>query len=88
MQAGAIVQDRLTDQSIIIGIKEVPLNELDAAPVDGRARTHIMFSHTAKGASISSLHFPPRSHLLSLTLRAIPYPPFFIHTIFHPFGSS
>ncbi|KAF8321368.1 hypothetical protein DL93DRAFT_2130912 [Clavulina sp. PMI_390] len=47
--AGARIQDKLTDQSIVIGIKEVPLSELDTSPVNGRPRTHVMFSHTAKG---------------------------------------
>lgn len=35
----------------MVGIKETPISELDnlTAPVDGRERTHVMFSHTAKG---------------------------------------
>lgn len=53
------MQEQLTDQSIVIGIKEVPLNELDTSPVNGRARTHIMFSHTAKGGCTSLCPFPP-----------------------------
>ncbi len=34
-----------------MGIKETPLSELDrlSSPVNGRERTLVMFSHTAKG---------------------------------------
>lgn len=52
LKAGAKVQKDLPAQDIVIGIKEVPLNELDTTPVNGGASTHIMFSHTAKGAHI------------------------------------
>lgn len=34
---------------ITLGIKEPPLSTLKVSPVDGVSRTHIMFSHTAKG---------------------------------------
>jgi alpha-aminoadipic semialdehyde synthase len=35
----------------VIGIKEAPIKELDSliTPVDSCERTHLMFSHTAKG---------------------------------------
>ena len=48
-QAGAKIGPSLESCSIILGIKEVPLNELLTSQVDNRPRTHLMFSHTAKG---------------------------------------
>jgi hypothetical protein len=54
VQAGATLQHNLEPASIVMGIKEVPLNELVTAPpstLKDRRRTHLMFSHTAKGQS-------------------------------------
>ena len=48
-QAGANIGRSLESCSIILGIKEVPLNELLTSQVDNQPRTHLMFSHTAKG---------------------------------------
>lgn len=50
-QAGAILHSTLAPANILVGIKETPISQLDAlkAPVNGRERTHVMFSHTAKG---------------------------------------
>ncbi|KAG8905005.1 hypothetical protein FRB99_000878 [Tulasnella sp. 403] len=51
VKAGATIHPTLSPANIVIGIKETPLSELDrlVSPVEGRERTHIMFSHTAKG---------------------------------------
>jgi len=50
-QAGAELHSTLRSAHIIVGIKETPLDELITSPTqDGHYnRTHIMFSHTAKG---------------------------------------
>ena len=50
-QAGAELHSSLRSAHIIVGIKETPLDELITSPTqDGHYnRTHIMFSHTAKG---------------------------------------
>ncbi|KAG9005553.1 hypothetical protein FRB90_010309 [Tulasnella sp. 427] len=51
VKAGAQIHPTLEPANIVIGIKETPLSELDRlkTPVNGRERTHVMFSHTAKG---------------------------------------
>ncbi|KAG8844902.1 hypothetical protein FRB96_002791 [Tulasnella sp. 330] len=51
VKAGASIHPNLAPANILVGIKETPISELDhlTTPVDGRERTHIMFSHTAKG---------------------------------------
>ncbi|KAG8912919.1 hypothetical protein FRC00_003491, partial [Tulasnella sp. 408] len=51
VKAGAEIHPTLEPANIVIGIKETPLSELDRlkSPVNGRERTHVMFSHTAKG---------------------------------------
>ncbi|KAJ7596298.1 Saccharopine dehydrogenase-domain-containing protein [Mycena floridula] len=49
IKAGAIIQPNLEKAHIILGIKEPPLQSLLPSPVDGLARTYMMFSHTAKG---------------------------------------
>ncbi|KZT33116.1 hypothetical protein SISSUDRAFT_993382 [Sistotremastrum suecicum HHB10207 ss-3] len=49
IKAGAVVHDTLEPAHIVVGIKEVPLNEVLTSPVDGIPRTHLMFSHSAKG---------------------------------------
>ncbi|KAG9033233.1 hypothetical protein FRB95_000412 [Tulasnella sp. JGI-2019a] len=50
-KAGASINSNLAPANIVVGIKETPISELDklTTPVDGRERTHVMFSHTAKG---------------------------------------
>lgn len=51
VKAGAEIHPTLEPANIVVGIKETPLSELDRlkSPVNGRERTHVMFSHTAKG---------------------------------------
>lgn len=50
LQVGAELHPTLEPAHIIMGIKETPLSELLEHPTpDGRPRTQIMFSHTAKG---------------------------------------
>ncbi|KAJ7784692.1 Saccharopine dehydrogenase-domain-containing protein [Mycena metata] len=45
----------LGDANIIVGIKETPLPELITTPSQDRlARTHLMFSHTAKGQTYNT----------------------------------
>ncbi|KAI6001939.1 Saccharopine dehydrogenase-domain-containing protein, partial [Pisolithus albus] len=58
LKAGAKLHPSLEPAHIIIGIKEVPLNELITAPVSAPQpseslvhRTYLMFSHTIKGQS-------------------------------------
>ncbi|KAJ7319097.1 Saccharopine dehydrogenase-domain-containing protein [Mycena albidolilacea] len=59
-QAGAIIKDNLNEAHIIVGIKETPLPELITTPVQDlvtgkmTARTHLMFSHTAKGQTYNT----------------------------------
>lgn len=50
-QAGATIVRDLSKAHIILGIKEPPLSELQRqlSPIDGVPRTHLAFSHTAKG---------------------------------------
>ncbi|KAF9466713.1 Saccharopine dehydrogenase-domain-containing protein [Collybia nuda] len=58
-KAGAKVKSKLDDAHIFVGIKETPIKEIITAPVptpatsqsneSWSARTHVMFSHTAKG---------------------------------------
>ncbi|KAJ6508932.1 Saccharopine dehydrogenase-domain-containing protein [Mycena sanguinolenta] len=62
IQAGAIIKENLNDAHIVVGIKETPLSELITTPVQdlnpltgGKiARTHLMFSHTAKGQTYNT----------------------------------
>ncbi|KAJ7043988.1 Saccharopine dehydrogenase-domain-containing protein [Mycena alexandri] len=55
VQAGAIIKANLNDAHIIVGIKETPLQELITTPSQDRlARTHLMFSHTAKGQTYNT----------------------------------
>ncbi|KAJ6584864.1 Saccharopine dehydrogenase-domain-containing protein [Mycena capillaripes] len=60
VQAGAIIKDNLQDAHIIVGIKETPLPELITNPIRPSipgglsARTHLMFSHTAKGQTYNT----------------------------------
>ncbi|KAG8924983.1 hypothetical protein FRC02_010062 [Tulasnella sp. 418] len=52
VKAGAKIHPTLHPANILVGIKEIPIPELDGgllSSVDGRPRTHVMFSHTAKG---------------------------------------
>jgi alpha-aminoadipic semialdehyde synthase len=55
MQAGAEVHPTLEPAHLILGIKETPLRSLITSPVYSTdqnvlvPRTHVMFSHTAKG---------------------------------------
>ncbi|KAF7291646.1 hypothetical protein HMN09_01255800 [Mycena chlorophos] len=49
VQAGATLVEDLSQAHIHIGIKETPLHEVIATPLDDMRRTHLMFSHTAKG---------------------------------------
>ncbi|KAF5378151.1 hypothetical protein D9615_007633 [Tricholomella constricta] len=59
IQAGATLRPNLENAHIVVGIKETPLDEVITAPVPApsnsksarsmSARTHLMFSHTAKG---------------------------------------
>ncbi|KDQ17415.1 hypothetical protein BOTBODRAFT_105760 [Botryobasidium botryosum FD-172 SS1] len=50
LKVGASFHPTLEPATIILGIKEVPLNELITSPSpEGLPRTHIMFSHTIKG---------------------------------------
>lgn len=49
IQAGARPSEGLDAANILVGIKETPLDELLTNEIDGKPRTHIMFSHTAKG---------------------------------------
>lgn len=58
-QAGAVVMKDLGDAHILVGIKETPLSELITSPVQDLsggicARTHLMFSHTAKGQTYNT----------------------------------
>ncbi|KZS87672.1 hypothetical protein SISNIDRAFT_398299, partial [Sistotremastrum niveocremeum HHB9708] len=73
IKAGAVVHDTLEPAHIVVGIKEVPLNEVLKSPVDGIPRTHLMFSHSAKGQAynmpllakfVSSDSTSATSHLL------------------------
>ncbi|KAJ7505433.1 Saccharopine dehydrogenase-domain-containing protein [Mycena galericulata] len=59
VQAGAVITKNLRDAHIIVGIKETPLSELITSPVQDLsggmcARTHLMFSHTAKGQTYNT----------------------------------
>ncbi|KAG5641453.1 hypothetical protein DXG03_005142 [Asterophora parasitica] len=57
IEAGATVKRNLENAHIIVGIKEAPLDEVISSPITSpsgskltrSARTHLMFSHTAKG---------------------------------------
>ncbi|KAJ7254348.1 Saccharopine dehydrogenase-domain-containing protein [Mycena haematopus] len=61
-QAGAIIKENLNEAHIVVGIKETPLPELITTPVQDLnpltgakiARTHLMFSHTAKGQTYNT----------------------------------
>lgn len=76
-KAGATIQPNLHLAHIILGIKETPLNELITSPVANLdksnptvtcARTHMMFSHTAKGQAYNipllSRFLADETHLL------------------------
>ncbi|KAJ6619520.1 Saccharopine dehydrogenase-domain-containing protein [Mycena sp. CBHHK59/15] len=62
IQAGAIIKENLQDAHIIVGIKETPLPEVINTPIQDiflgsgkmSARTHLMFSHTAKGQTYNT----------------------------------
>ncbi|KAJ7758520.1 Saccharopine dehydrogenase-domain-containing protein [Mycena maculata] len=54
VQAGAVIMKDLGDAHIIVGIKETPLDELITSPLQDSARTHLMFSHTAKGQTYNT----------------------------------
>ncbi|KAJ7459741.1 Saccharopine dehydrogenase-domain-containing protein [Mycena latifolia] len=61
VQAGAIIKQNLQDAHILVGIKETPLPEIINTPIQavlgGNAmcpRTHLMFSHTAKGQAYNT----------------------------------
>jgi alpha-aminoadipic semialdehyde synthase len=59
LQAGAKIKSNLDEAHILVGIKETPVNEVITSAVPApatsqsnaswSARTHLMFSHTAKG---------------------------------------
>ncbi|KAJ7134466.1 Saccharopine dehydrogenase-domain-containing protein [Mycena epipterygia] len=59
VQAGAIIKENLQDAHILVGIKETPLQDLISSPIQDPsggmcARTHLMFSHTAKGQTYNT----------------------------------
>ncbi|KAJ7696052.1 Saccharopine dehydrogenase-domain-containing protein [Mycena rosella] len=61
VQAGAIIKENLQDAHILVGIKETPLPDLITSPVKDLSgndtmcsRTHLMFSHTAKGQTYNT----------------------------------
>lgn len=62
--------DSLQPAHIVLGIKETPLNELITDPVEGRPRTHFMFSHTAKG---QAYNMPLLARFTQTTARLIDY---------------
>ncbi|KAK7048252.1 mitochondrial alpha-aminoadipic semialdehyde synthase [Favolaschia claudopus] len=59
-RAGALIKDNLNEAHIVVGIKETPLHELITTPVQDAtseeltSRTHLMFSHTAKGQTYNT----------------------------------
>ncbi|KAG8832376.1 hypothetical protein FRC17_001423 [Serendipita sp. 399] len=70
LKVGAQVSESLEEANIVIGIKETPLKELLTSPVNGRSRTHIMFSHTAKG---QLYNMPLLSRFTNSTARLVDY---------------
>lgn len=60
----------MNEAHIILGIKETPLNDLITDSIDGRPRTQIMFSHTAKG---QSYNMPLLSRFMQSNARLIDY---------------
>ncbi|MCK5795866.1 MAG: hypothetical protein KAI47_01695 [Deltaproteobacteria bacterium] len=63
-QVGATVVDDLSDQPLICGIKEIPLDRLEAG------KTYVFFSHTIKGQQDN---MPLLAKLLELGCTAIDY---------------
>ena len=63
-EVGAIISDDLTAADVILGVKEVPINEL----IDGK--TYLFFSHTHKG-QISNM--PLLEAMLQRRIRMIDY---------------
>jgi alpha-aminoadipic semialdehyde synthase len=64
------VADSLQSAHVILGIKETPLNELITDTVEGRLRTHFMFSHTAKG---QAYNMPLLARFTNATARLVDY---------------
>ncbi|KAF7314386.1 hypothetical protein MKEN_00911300 [Mycena kentingensis (nom. inval.)] len=54
VEAGAKVVSSLHETHIQLGIKETPLAEVITSPLDSMPRTHLMFSHTAKGQTYNT----------------------------------
>ncbi|KAJ7069890.1 Saccharopine dehydrogenase-domain-containing protein [Mycena amicta] len=54
VQAGATIVADLSQAHIHLGIKETPLDEVITSPVQDVPRTHLMFSHTAKGQAYNT----------------------------------
>ncbi|KAJ7212239.1 Saccharopine dehydrogenase-domain-containing protein [Mycena pura] len=59
VQAGATIVENLVQAHIHLGIKEAPLKEIINSPIQAVpdrmcARTHLMFSHTAKGQTYNT----------------------------------
>jgi alpha-aminoadipic semialdehyde synthase len=71
-QAGAELHSTLESAHIIVGIKETPLDELITSPTQDShyGRTHIMFSHTAKGQDYNR---PLLARFTNSTARLIDY---------------
>lgn len=67
---GAEVADSLQSAHVILGIKETPLDELMTDAVEGRPRTHFMFSHTAKG---QAYNMPLLARFTQATARLVDY---------------
>jgi len=63
-QAGAIIQDDISEDSVIFGVKEVPIDHLMAN------KTYFMFSHTIKA---QGYNMPLLDKFLELKLRIIDY---------------
>ncbi|TFK25840.1 hypothetical protein FA15DRAFT_638562 [Coprinopsis marcescibilis] len=53
-KAGAVISKDLSHADIVLGIKEVPLNELGSNGRSTPPPTHIMFSHTHKGQAYNT----------------------------------
>ncbi|KAF7299176.1 hypothetical protein MIND_00866300 [Mycena indigotica] len=53
-QAGATIATDISQAHIHLGIKETPLPEVIASAVNNVPKTHLMFSHTAKGQSYNT----------------------------------
>ena len=63
-RAGAVVADDLRDADVILGVKEIPLDSLEAG------KTYLFFSHTMKG---QSYNMPMLQRLLELGCTLLDY---------------